>query len=129
LDARPEANTKTKAREWNFHMARPRKEKELKRGHKLTIRLDDAEYEKICSESKGIGVTLSAYSRAKLIKGVIRVPQYAKIDAQSVSQLSKLGGLFKITHLESGGLYSEKTAAILDKIYSIMAAMDREVRK
>ena len=108
-------------------MARPRKENDLKRGHKLTIRLDDAEYEKICSESEKIGVTLSAYSREKLIKGFIRVPQYAKIDAQSVNQLSKLGGLFKITHIESGGLYSEKTAAILDKIYDIMAAIDRDL--
>ena len=106
-------------------MARPRKRNELKRGHKLTIRIDDTEYGKIRSESEKIGVTLSAYSRAKLIKGSIRVPQYAKIDAQSVSQLSKLGGLFKMTHIESGGLYSGKTAAILDKIYSIMAAMER----
>jgi hypothetical protein len=106
-------------------MPRPRKQKELKRGHKLTIRLDDAEHEKICAESKEIGATLSAYSRAKLIKGVVRIPKYARIDTQSVNQLSKLGGLFMKTHNESGGLYSEKTAAILDVIYNIMTEIDR----
>jgi hypothetical protein len=29
------------------------------------------------------------------------------------------------THSESGGLYSEKTAAILDVIYNIMTEIDR----
>jgi hypothetical protein len=29
------------------------------------------------------------------------------------------------THSESGGLYSEKTAAILDEIYNIMVEIDR----
>jgi hypothetical protein len=106
-------------------MSRPRKRKNLKRSHKLTIRLDDAEYRHVHSESEKIGVTLSAYSRAKLIKGVIRIPRYARIDTQSVNQLSKLGGLFMKTHNESAGLYSEKTAAILDVIYGIMTEIDR----
>jgi hypothetical protein len=35
-------------------MPRPRKQKELKRGHRLTIRLDDAELETIWAESKEI---------------------------------------------------------------------------
>jgi hypothetical protein len=106
-------------------MARPRKQQTLKRAHKLTIRLDDAEYSRVCAESEKIGATLSAYSRARLIKGSVRIPKYARIDTQSVSQLSKLGGLFKATHIESGGLYSEKTAAILDTIHSIMKEIDR----
>ena len=106
-------------------MPRPRKKKELKRAYKLCIRLDDTEYEKLSSESKKIGATLSAYGRAKLLKGAVRIPQYARIDTNSVNQLSKLGGLFMKTHNESGGLYSEKTAAILDEIYGIMVEIDR----
>jgi hypothetical protein len=106
-------------------MPRPRKKKELKRGYKLCIRLDDAEYEKLSSESKKIGATLSTYGRAKLLKGAVRIPRYARIDTSSVNQLSKLGGLFMKTHNESGGIYSEKTAAILDEIYGIMMEIDR----
>jgi hypothetical protein len=116
---------KTQKGEQNSIMPRPRKQKALKRGHKLTIRLDDAEYGYVHSESEKIGVTLSAYSRAKLIKGVVRIPRYARIDTQSVNQLSKLGGLFMKTHNESGGIYSEKTAKILDVIYDIMTEIDR----
>jgi hypothetical protein len=97
-------------------MPRPKKQKTLRRGHKLTIRLDEAEYGRVRSESEKIGVTLSAYSRGKLLKGVVRIPRYARIDTQNVKQLSKLGGLFRNTHNESGGLYSEKTAAILGEI-------------
>jgi hypothetical protein len=74
-------------------MARPRKQKALKRGHKLTIRLDDSEYGRICSESEKIGATLSAYNRAKLLKSAVRIPRYARIDTASVNQLSKLGEL------------------------------------
>ena len=106
-------------------MPRPRKKNELKRSHKLRIRLDDAEFEKLSSESNKIGATLSAYGRAKLLKGAVRIPRYARIDTRSVNQLSSLGGLFMKTHNENGGIYSEKTAAILDKIYDIMMEIDR----
>jgi hypothetical protein len=121
-----DAGLKIKSKERSvILMPRPRKQKELKRGYKLCIRLDDAEYEKLSSESKKLGATLSAYGRAKLLKGAVRIPRYARIDTSSVNQLSKLGGLFMKTHNESGGLYSEKTAAILDEIYGIMVEIDR----
>jgi hypothetical protein len=121
-----DAGLKMKSKERSVTaMPRPRKQKGLKRGYKLCIRLDDSEFEKLSSESKKIGATLSAYGRAKLLKGSVRIPRYARIDTSSVNQLSKLGGLFMKTHNESGGLYSEKTAAILDKIYDIMVEIDR----
>jgi hypothetical protein len=106
-------------------MPRPKKKKELKRAYKLCIRLDEAEYEKLSSESNEIGATLSAYGRAKLLKGAVRIPRYARIDTRSVNQLSSLGGLFMKTHKENGGIYSEKTAAILDRIHDIMMEIDR----
>ncbi|GHS85505.1 hypothetical protein AGMMS49957_01660 [Synergistales bacterium] len=106
-------------------MARPKRSPELKRQYHIGIRLDESEYGKVKDESDKIGVTLSAYVRAKIMRGFIRVPKYAKIETRQVNELSKLGGLFKKTHTESNGLYSERTAAILDEICLILT----EVRK
>jgi hypothetical protein len=43
-------------------MSGSKKQKALKRGHKLTTRLDEAEYRQVRSGSEEIGVTLSAHS-------------------------------------------------------------------
>ena len=101
-------------------MPRPKKTDESRRRFHVTIRLNEAEYAKACRESDEIGVTLSDYLRAKLMKGFIRIPKYAKIDTEAINALSKLGGLFKKTHTESGGLYSQQTAEILGEIYTIV---------
>jgi len=106
-------------------MPRPKRSNESLRQYHIGIRFNESEYGKICRESEEIGVTISEYVRAKTIKGSIRVPKYAKIDTDAINLLSKLGGLFKKTHTESGGLYSECTAAILDEIYRAII----EVRK
>jgi hypothetical protein len=106
-------------------MARPKRSSELKRQYHIGIRLDESEYGKVKSESEKIGVTLSAYARAKIMRGYIRVPKYAKIETRQVNELSKLGGLFKKTYNESGGLYSEQTADILDEICLILSEVRR----
>jgi hypothetical protein len=106
-------------------MPRPKRTNESLRQYHVGIRLNESEYEKVRRESEDIGVTLSEYVRAKTTKGFIRVPKYAKIDTDAINMLSKLGGLFKKTHIESGGIYSRHTAAILDEIFSVII----EIRK
>jgi hypothetical protein len=108
-------------------MARPKQKDELRRGHKVTIRFDDSEYEKIRGESQEIGVTLSAYIRSKATRGFIHVPRYAKLNNEHVGQLSKLGGQLKKVHTESGGAYSRKTADSLDEIFLILTEMRRRL--
>jgi hypothetical protein len=101
-------------------MARPKHKPEAIRQYHIGIRLDKSEYEKMTSESKEVGVTLSAYIRAKAMRGYLRIPKYAKIDSANINQLSKLGGLLNKIHVESGGMYRKQTAEILEDIHGIM---------
>jgi hypothetical protein len=107
-------------------MARPNKKYEDKKPHRITVRFGDQEYAKICSDAEAIGVTVSKFMREKIMRGFIRVPKYAKIDARNIALLSKLSGLFKKSYTDTGGVYADKTAAILDEIISLMLKMNRE---
>jgi hypothetical protein len=97
-------------------MREKNKTQESKKLHRITVRFGGPEYAKINSEAKAAGVTVSKYVREKVRRGCVRVNPYAKVDAAGINQLSKLGGLLKTVHLESGGAYSAKTAAILGDI-------------
>jgi hypothetical protein len=108
-------------------MPRPKIQPDAKRQHHIGVRLDDSEYGKIRAESARIGVTLSAYIRSKATRGFIQIPRYAKLNNEHVGQLSKLGGLLKKVHTESGGAYSQKTADALDEIVLILTEMRRRL--
>lgn len=69
-------------------MARPKKEKELKRSHQIMLRLTDTEYEVISSNAKNATLPLAEYAR-KLITGkqpritykiVANLPELKKAD-------------------------------------------------
>jgi hypothetical protein len=64
--------------------------------------------------------------RAKALRGFIRIPKYAKIDARNIALLSKLTGLFKKSYTDTGGVYANETAAILSEIRAILLKMNRE---
>jgi succinyl-CoA synthetase beta subunit len=100
-------------------MARPKKSKESKLEFYISVRLDETEKSKVAAEAKKAGITVSAYARAKLLKGYVHINEYAKVDTVTINQLSKLGGLMKHFHKESGGLYSQKTASVLDDMKTI----------
>ena len=108
-------------------MPRPKQKEELRRQYRITIRLEESEYAKIMNESKELGITPSTYLRSKAMRGYVNVPKYAQIDSGHINQLSRLGGLMKKTHNESGGLYQEKTAAILDEIYEILSVIRKRL--
>jgi hypothetical protein len=115
-------------------MARPKKSFQQKRERHVGVRFDESEYEKITAEAKAISVTLSEYIREKTMKGYVRVPKYAEIDAALINRLSKLAGLLKQFFTATGGLHREKTAAILDGIQNLIRKIaeriedDRETR-
>jgi hypothetical protein len=108
-------------------MARPKVSAESKRQRHVGIRLGESEYKKIIAESEKIGVTISAYIRSKAIRGFIQIPRYAKLDNGHIGQLSRLGGLLKKVHVESGGAYSQKTADMLEEIRLILTEMRRRL--
>jgi hypothetical protein len=108
-------------------MPRPKQKEELKRCCRLTIRLEESEYAKIINESNELGITPSTYIRSKTMRGYVNVPKYAQIDSDHINQLSRLGGLMKKIYNETGGLYQEKTGAILDEIYEILSIIRKRL--
>jgi hypothetical protein len=107
-------------------MARPKKDDADKKPNRITVRFDDSEYAKICSDAKAIGVTISKFIREKAMKGYIRIPKYARLDARNVALLSKLAGLFKKSYTDTCGVYADETAAILHEIQGLMLKMSEE---
>jgi hypothetical protein len=107
-------------------MARPSKKEEDKKLRRVTVRFDGTEYKKICSEAKETGITISKFIREKAMRGHVRAPKRANVDAAAINQISKMGGLLKKVHTDSGGAYSGRTGAILDEILAFMRKMNTE---
>jgi hypothetical protein len=107
-------------------MARPNKKEEDKKLHRITVRFDGAEYAKICAGAKETGVTVSKFIRGKAMRGYVQIPKRAKADTAAINQISKMGGLLKKVHIDSGGAYSRRTGAILDEILIFMRKMNEE---
>ena len=101
-------------------MARPKHAPESRREYHVGVRFTPSEYEKIKVESEKLGITASAYIRGKAFHGHIRIPKYAKIDSQAINLLSKLGGLVKKIHMESGGAYRQQTANLLEEMRQLV---------
>jgi hypothetical protein len=108
-------------------MGRPRQKDELKRCKKVTFMMNESEYNRVHSDAEELGITLSTYIRAKTLSGYVKVPKYAKVNHELIGQLSKMGGLLKLTHKETGGIYREKTGDILDKIYFIIEKIQEDI--
>jgi hypothetical protein len=97
-------------------MARPNKKEEDRKPHRITVRFDGPAYSKIRSEANAVGITVSKFMREKAMRGYVRIPKHAKVDTAAINQISKMGGLLKKVHTDSGGAYSDRTGAILDEI-------------
>jgi len=110
-------------------MPRPKHAPEARRNHHIGVRFAAPEYEKIRTEAERVGVTTSAYIRAKALQGYLYIPKYVKIDIGALNQLSKMGGLLKKIHTESGGVYREKTAALLDDMRRVVAIILRDIER
>ena len=52
-------------------MARPKKEKELKRNHIVTLRFNDTEYEIVTGNAKDTGLPLAEFLRRQVMKGKV----------------------------------------------------------
>ena len=106
-------------------MSRPKQKKELKRSRKVTLMYTEEEHAEIVANAREVEVTVSAFIRAKSLRGYIHIPKYAKIDSRAVNELSRLGALLKTYFNVTGGEHADKTAAILGD----MAAIVLEIRR
>ena len=90
-------------------MARPKKEKELKRNHRVTLRFTDVEYEVIAENAKGARLPLAEYTRLQALNKkvtvkyeiVADVPELKKLIAEFGKTGSNLNQIAR--HLNQGG--------------------------
>lgn len=116
-------------------MARPKKEKELKRSHQIMLRLTDTEYEVISANAKNASLPLAEYAR-KLITGkqprityeiVADLPELKKLIAEFGKIGSNLNQIAR--HFNSGGIHSQEMRTKINQSISDIYEMKYEVLK
>ena len=78
----------------------------------MQFRLTEVEKNFVAAQAHAAGMTLSDYCRRR----VLGYRVVADADQTMIRNLRQLGGLLKHIHLETKGIYSERTAEILEKI-------------
>lgn len=89
----------------------------------IRVRMTETEYKDLMFRVEKSGLTLAEFIRrcASGRKIISRVEQ------NLVNELRRQGGLMKLIHNESGGAYSEKTAAAIEEMRSVVRALTAEV--
>jgi len=118
-----------------YDMARPKKEKELKRNHIVTLRFNDTEYEIITENAKDTGLPLAEFLRKQVMKGkviakyeiVADVPELKKL----IAEFGKIGSnLNQIAHhFNQGGIHSQEMRQAINKCIAEIYEMKYEVVK
>ena len=105
-------------------MARPKKEKELKRNHRVTLRFTDVEYETLTENAKTAKLPLAEYARLQALNKkvtakyeiVADIPELKKLIAEFGKTGSNLNQIAK--HLNQGGIQAQE---ILKSLRQCMA--------
>ena len=84
----------------------------------IRIRLTPRARDEIRAAAAAAGMSIAGYARRRLLGHRV----IAATDAAQIRELRRLGGLMNKVHVESGGAYSERTAAAIDEI---RAAIER----
>ena len=118
-----------------YDMARPKKEKELKRSHCAMLRFNDTEYEIIMANANGAGLPLAEFLRRQVMKGkviakyeiVADVPELKKL----VAEFGKIGSnLNQIArHFNQGGIHSQEMRQAIGRCLAEIHEMQQEVIK
>ena len=116
-----------------FGMTRRKKQEGSVRNHIVTVRLDDVEYEMVCTAAERAGLSLSEYFRHHVIFGKVEiktqiVADFPKLDKIS-HELSAIGNnlnqLTKYFHM--GGLKSQAMTEELTRCINDVMKMRKEV--
>ena len=116
-------------------MARPKKEKELKRNHRVTLRFTDVEYEVITENAKAAKLPLAEYARLQALDRkvsvkyeiVADVPELKKLIAEFGKTGSNLNQIAR--HLNQGGPQSAEMLKSIRQCMAEIYAMKYKVLK
>ncbi len=116
-------------------MARPKKEKELKRNHPVMLRFNDTEYEIITENAKAAGLPLAEFLRRQVMNKrvivkyevVADVPELKKL----ITEFGKIGSnLNQIArHFNQGGIHSQNMRQAIGRCLAEIHEMQQEVIK
>lgn len=116
-------------------MARPKKEKELKRSHQIMLRLNDTEYDVISEYAKHAKLPLAEYARKQLTNKkvdikyeiVADVPELKKL----ITEFNRIGNnLNQIArHFNQGGIHSQAMRKAVGQCITEILGMKQEVLK
>ncbi len=116
-------------------MARPKKEKELKHNHIVTLRFNDTEYEIVTGNAKDTGLPLAEFLRRQVMKGkviakyeiVADVPELKKLIAEFGKIGSNLNQIAR--HFNQGGIHSQEMRQAIGRCLAEIHEMQQEVIK
>jgi hypothetical protein len=95
-------------------MPRPRLKDSEKKMKRLTVRFRPEEMAELSGQADMCGLSVSELVRRRSLHRHV-VPA---ADLKMISELRRIGGLVKLSFSETSGIYSGKTAAILDELRS-----------
>lgn len=116
-------------------MARPKKEKELKRNRRITLRFTDVEYEVITENAKAAKLPLAEYVRLQALDKKVSVKYEIVADVPELKKLiaefGKIGSnLNQIArHFNQGGIHSQEMRQAINKCIAEIYEMKYEVVK
>ena len=118
-----------------YNMARPKKEKELKRNHPVMLRFNDTEYEIITENANGAGLPLAEFLRRQIMDKrvtvkyeiVAEVPELKKLIAEFGKIGSNLNQIAR--HFNQGGIHSQEMRQAINKCIAEIYEMKYEVIK
>jgi len=118
-----------------YDMARPKKEKELKRNHPVMLRFTDTEYEIITENAAKAGLPLAEFLRRQVMKGkviakyeiVADIPELKKLTAEFGKIGSNLNQIAR--HFNQGGIHSQEMRQTINRCIAEIYEMKYEVIK
>ena len=116
-------------------MARPKKETEKYRNHRITIRFTDLEYSIIETAARQTNMSLAAYVRTQVLKGQVHtkieivtdVPEIKKLLAEFGKIGSNLNQIAK--YFNQGGILSQEMRVEINKRLRDLYEMKYKVMK
>jgi hypothetical protein len=86
---------------------------------RLNIRLAPGEKQQLRGTARDGGLSVSDLVRLRALGR----PVVCRTDATTIRELRRLGGLLKKVHVDSGGAYSQQTAAALRTLHAAIARL------
>ena len=114
-------------------MARPKKERELRRTHPVMLRFTDTEYERLLSHAEATRLPLAEYIRKRVTGKQVKIkyeivadlPELKKLIAEFGKVGSNLNQIAR--HFNSGGIHSQEMRKKIDQEISDIYEMKYEV--